>query len=366
MLRASCLFLALAALATACGGDAATAPERATVAFVMIGDSDDLGYNQAVHDGTLEVARRFPDIEILRVPNVPETEESARIMRELVTEEGADLIFATSFGHLPHAYAVAQDHPEVIFVHQGGLEPQPGLHNFGTYFGSHWEAMYEAGIAAGHATTTGVMGFVAAFPIPATYANANAFTLGAQRVRPDIRTVLLFTESWCDPDLQRAAVADLVDRDVDVLALHQDCTTAILEEAERRQLAGVVGYHADGSEIAATRWLGGAVWTWGDLYAEIVADMLDGTFESGPYTGDFRGSLADGNNPFTLTEPGPATSAVAQLEMVSARRELADGWTPFTGPMTGADGEVHIAEGVSLSVLAMDQMDWFVAGIEAP
>lgn len=355
--------LALSLAAGACG-DAGAPLGRVTVAFVMVGPADDLGYNQAVFEGSVEVARHFPDLEIIRVENVPETDEAEAVIRRLVEEDGADLVFATSYGHLPHAYAVARDHPEVTIVHQGGTEPSPALHNFGTYFGSHWEAMYEAGVAAGHATVTGQLGFIAAFPIPATYANIDAFTLGAQRVRPDITTSVAFTENWCDPDLQRTLVTDLVGHGADVLALHQDCTSAILEEAERAQIAGVVGYHSDGSEVAATRWLAGAVWTWGDLYVEITKTVIDGTFDASPYNGDFRGSMADGNNPFTLTVPGPAVSSATAQEMATVRSQLLEGYNPFGGPMSDNEGTPRIPEGTTLSVPEIDRLDWFVAGIE--
>ena len=36
-----------------------------------------------------------------------------------------------------------------MFVHQGGLESEPKLDNLGTYFGTVYEPVYTAGIAAG-------------------------------------------------------------------------------------------------------------------------------------------------------------------------------------------------------------------------
>lgn len=363
MSRTWSLLAALALLATGCSVDD-PASTRPVVAFVMVGAADDLGYNQAVFEGSIELARRLPDLQIIRVENVPEDETAEETIRELVEDRGADLVFATSFGHLPYAYAVAQDHPDVVIVHQGGTEPEPRLHNFGTYFGSHWEAMYEAGVAAGNATQTRQLGFIAAFPIPATYANVNAFTLGAQRVQPDVTTTVAFTGNWCDPELQRTAVAELVDEGADVLALHQDCTTAVLEEAERAQVAGVVGYHADGSEVAETRWLAGAVWNWGDLYTAITQSVLDRRFDSGPFTGDFRGSIADDNNPFTLTQPGPSVGAPARAEMTLVRQELAEGITPFRGPLMDNTGTMRIPAETQLTVQQIDALDWFVAGVE--
>ncbi len=362
MLRRLAALVALTA--AACSGTTSTTLERPTVAFVLVGAADDLGYNQAVFEGTLEVARRFPDVRILRREGVPEDATAELVIRELVEEEGADLVFATSFGHLEHAWTVAEDHPEVVFVHQGGVEPSPGRDNFGTYFGSHWEAMYVAGIAAGHATSTGRLGFVGAFPIPATVANVNAFTLGAREVVPEATTRVVLTGAWCDPAAQADAVATLLDDGVDVLAQHQDCTATILRAGEDAGIAGVVGYHSDGSEVAPSTWLVGAVWTWGDVYARIVATTLDGSFASSPWNGDWRGSIAEGDNPFALTGPGPVVSAPAAAAMATAERRLADGFTPFRGPLVDAEGTMRLADGEVLTVEQVDAIDWFVRGVE--
>lgn len=361
--RLRALSLALVA-AAACSTPTTSNLDRATVAFVLVGASNDLGYNQAVFEGSLEVARRLPDVTILRVEGVPEDDEAGRTIRRLVERDGADIVFATSFGHLEQVHRVAQDHPEVVFLHQGGVEPEPRLDNFGTYFGSHWEAMYEAGIAAGHASRTQVLGFVAAFDIPATRANVNALTLGARRVHAESRTLVAFTDAWCDPEAQRAAADALVAAGADVLAQHQDCTSTVLQRAEARRLAGTIGYHADGSEVAPTTWLTGAVWTWGELYADIVETILDGRFVESPYNGDHRGSLVGGDNPFTLTSPGPSLSSTAVEQMARVRAELASGSTPFVGPLRDAAGRHRLAAGEALTLAEVDRLDWFVSGVE--
>ena len=100
------------------------------------------------------------------------------------------------------------------------------LDNLGTYFGTVYEPVYLAGIAAGQATRSGKLGYVYAFPIPQTLANINAFTLGAQSVNPDIETIAVSTGSWCDPAKQAEAAQSLARpgrrRDHPAPGLHQD------------------------------------------------------------------------------------------------------------------------------------------------
>ncbi len=167
----------------------------------------------------------------------------------------------------------------------------------GTYFGTVYEPVYTAGIAAGQVSESGTLGYVYAFPIPQTLANINAFTLGAQSVNPDIETIAVATGSWCDPAQQAQAAQTLIDQGADVITQHQDCTKTIVETAEA---AGVnsVGYHADASALAPNGWITGSEWDWTALYTDIVQTVIDGKFADSPYNGDYRVGLQTGANPF--------------------------------------------------------------------
>lgn len=336
-------------------------PPPPVIGFVFVGAHDDLGYNQAAWQGSESLARAFPDLKILRVENVPETGAAKTAMEGLV-QRGATILFATSFGYLEAAYQVAREHPEVTVLHHGGVEPTPRLDNFGTYFGTHSEALYLAGITAAAATRSNKLGFVAAFPIPATFTNVNAFTLGAQSVNPAVTTQVLFTHDWCAPQRQKTAAETLIEAGVDVLAQHQDCTRTILEAAEAANIYSV-GYHSDGSEVAPKGWLIGAVWEWDALFTKIVATTLDGQFAKSPYNGDFRGTLAHGDNPFILTEPGPSVMSTTVALLSAAKNRLVAGGSPFAGPVTDRLGQLRVPPGSAPSVAELDQMDWFTRGV---
>src|SRR5690606_15950083 len=153
-------------------------------------------------------------------------------------------------------------------VHQGGLVTDQ-MANYGTYFGTVYEPVYLAGIAAGAASPSGRLGYVVAFPIPQTLANINAFHLGARLSNPSARTTVVFTADWCNPAKQAQAADSLIGQGVDVLTQHQDCTKTIVEKAEAAGKLSV-GYHADASSLAPTGWITGSEWNWGPLYTDIV------------------------------------------------------------------------------------------------
>lgn len=348
-------------LLAACTGTPALDPSRPTIGFVLVGGREDLGYNQAVAEGIDAVMRAFPDATVLRREHVPETDAAAEAMRALI-EDGARIVFATSFGYLDAAVEVARAHPDVIVVHQGGIEPSPGLPNLGTYWGSVYEPVYLAGIAAGAESGTGRLGFVAAFPIPATFANVNAFTLGARSIRPDARTAIAFTGDWCDPVAQQVAARRLLARGVDVLTQHQDCTRTILEIAEEAGIASV-GYHADGSEVAPDGWLAGSAWNWGPTFVAIVRTALQGRFAGSTFDGDHRGSYADASTPFVLTELSARVDARARRAIERAEDRFLQGGSPFAGPIRDRDGTLRIPAGKTPTIDDADRMTYLVEGV---
>ena len=334
--------------ATGSDGDASTseAPGQGSeaVGFIMVGPKDDFGYNQAVYEGAMAVEEAYPDLEVLTAENVPETDEAARVMEGMI-DKGAKILFATSFGHLDAALSVAEEHPDVVVVHQGGTVEGEMPPNFGTYFGTVYEPVYLAGILAGAATETNKLGYVYAFPIPQTIANINAFQLGAASVNPDVETYVVNTSNWCDPAAQAQAASSLLGQDVDVLTQHQDCTATITKAAEDAG-AFVVGYHADASELAPEGWLGGSEWDWDQLYIDIVEVSEAGDFTGSEYNANYRVGFQDGNNPFVISEFGPSVSDETKAKVEAELERLTSGGSPFEGEILANDGTtVLFAEG---------------------
>ncbi len=191
----SLVVVATVMLAAACGsddddggGDSASGTAAAsgggktvTVGFIYVGTVDDGGYNQAAYQGEVAVSK-MPNVKTIHAENVPETADAERVMEQMI-QQGATIIFPTSFGHLDPALNVAKKHPDVTFFHEGGLKSSS---NLGTFFGTIWQTEYLAGMAAGNASKSGKLGFVVAFPISQTLLNVNAFHLGARSVNPNV------------------------------------------------------------------------------------------------------------------------------------------------------------------------------------
>jgi len=329
------------------------AGEKLKVGFIFVGSQKDLGYNQAAAEGSQYLERAFDDIEVLRSENIPETADVQAVEEQMI-RDGAKIIFATSYGYSGPTKAIINKYPDVMFLHMGDVE---SFENYSSFFGNIWQLEYAAGQVAGSTSKTGKLGFIAAFPIPQTLLNVNAFHLGAQSVNPDVETTFVLTSSWCDPAKQATAVQAMVDAGVDVLTQHQDCTKTIVEAAERAGIY-VSGYHQDASPAAPNAWLTGAAWNWGPVYTEIVGEIRQGTFKSSVM---FQGLDAGWVRLSPFGDFLPDDVKQQALDTVEALRT--GNFQPFTGPILDQDGVVQIAAGVVPTDADLQSTGYLLQGI---
>ena len=331
------------------------------VGFIFVGPKDDYGYNQAAYEGSQAVAEAFPDLEVLTAENGPEDDSAGRNMQGMI-DKGAKIIFATSYGHLDPAKKIAAANPDVAVVQQGNFIEGDIGDNLGTYFGTVYEPVYLAGIAAGKATKTNKLGYVYAFPIPQTINNINAFELGAQSVNPAAETYVVNTSNWCDPGKQADATTSLLNQGVDVITQHPDCTPTVIKTAEAAG-AMTVGYHADASSLAPKGWITGSEWDWDALYSDIVKTALDGKFTGSKYNDNYRVGYKTGENPFVQSKFGPGVTDETKTAVEEAKARISGEGSPFAGPVVGQDGSPLVEDGVVPDYATIESIAVFVKGV---
>ena len=342
------------------GGESDGAGDELVVGFIYVGPADDFGYNQAHAEGA-DAVKQIPGVTVLEEELVPETVEVQGTMRSMIELDGADILFPTSFGYFdPHIVEVAPDYEDVFFYHAGGLYRE-GVHpaNVASYFGYIFEGQYLNGIAAGHASKTGKLGFIGAIPIPQVLENINAFTLGARSVNPEITTTVIFTGGWSDPVAEANAANSLIDQGVDVITMHVDSPKVIVQTAEERGIY-TAGYHANQFDLAPRGYLTGAEWNWPGIYTRFVT-----TFMEGSSSGNFiRGGFQEG---FIKMSPfGPSVSDEAKQSIAGVKARMEDGdFVIFRGPLSDNEGNLVIPEGVELPTTdpKLEEMDYLVEGV---
>jgi simple sugar transport system substrate-binding protein len=331
-----------------------------TVGMIYVGPRDDFGYNQAHAEAAAEL-KKIAGVKVVEEENVPETQAVQKSMQGMISQDGATLLFPTSFGYFdPHMLAVAAKNPNVRFAHCGGLWTQ-GKHpaNTGSFFGYIDEAQYLNGVIAGHMSKSKKLGFVAAKPIPQVLRNINAFTMGARSVDPKITTTVIFTGDWSMPVKEAEATNSLADQGVDVFTMHVDGPKVVVETAAKRGRM-VCGYHASQAKLAPNAYLTGAEWNWLTAYKQ----FLDAARTGKPHPNFVRGGLKDG---FVKTSPfGAMVGQGARKNAEDIRAKMMAGsFDIFAGELKDNAGKVVIAKGTTLKQtdVALEGMNYLVEGV---
>jgi len=349
-----------AGLATAGWGLPALGQKPLTVGFIYVGPRDDYGYNQA-HAEAAALVKKLPGLKVVEEENVPETNAVQKTMQGMIAQDGAGLLFPTSFGYFdPHILALAPKNPNVRFAHCGGLwNEAKHPKNAGSFFGYIDEAQYLNGVVAGHASKSKKLGFIAAKPIPQVLRNINAFTLGARSVDPKITTTVIFTGDWSMPVKEAEATNSLADQGIDVFTMHVDGPKVIVETAAKRGKF-VCGYHASQAKLAPAAYLTGAEWNWITAYKQIIEAAQSGK----PHPNFVRGGLKDG---FVKSSPyGSAVSEGARKQAESVRAAMLKGsFDIFKGELKDNTGKVVIPAGkvFKQTDLELESMNYLVEGV---
>jgi len=352
------LLVAFALVAASCGGDddsddstdttVAAQPDAdpLKVAFVHVGPVADKGWSWAHDQGAEFMAAALGSgVEITTLESIPEGSDAQRVFEDLAAQ-GNKLIFGTSFGYMDPMLAAAENFPDTVFMHATGFKVSE---NMGNYFGAAEEGRYLSGMAAGAATTTNLIGYVAAFPIPEVLRGINAFTLGAQEVNPDAEVQVVWTSTWFDPPKEGTAAESLLDAGADVIAMHQD--SAAPGQAAEAAGAGWVGYNTDMTEFAPNAWLTAAIWDWGPYYLKTAREVIDGTWESG----FVYGNMADGM--VAIAPFGDSVDQATRDLILEREAEIKDGsFSVFSDPIVDQDG-------ASRELGDIFTMDFFVEGV---
>ena len=324
------LLTMVALIASACGGDDGSDTKAA---FVMVAPVGDAGWNFMHNEGRLGAADAA-GVETAFVENIPEGGAEFDNAVQNFIDEGYNVIFTTSFGYMDATETFAAANPDVRFEHISGFKMNDT--NFGNSFGRMYQPRYIAGMAAGAATESNRIGYVAAFPIPEVIRGINAFALGVAETNPDAVVEVAWTSTWFDPGVEGNTAQALIDAGADVLTMHQDSTAT--GQAITDAGGTFIGYHSDMSEQVGA-YLTAPVWDWTNRYAEVIEEAKAGEFTPTAWWG----GMADGVVDIAIPDSSPVAA-----EMEAAKQSILDGDFDVFDQGTIADqsGTVIIDNGV--------------------
>lgn len=280
------------------------------------------------------------DDQIIRKLNVDDSDSHAisQAIEECI-DNGCNIIFTTSWGYMEATAAMAEKYPDVYFSHGTGYMNNGT--NFNNYFGRIYQARYISGIVAGMNTQTNKIGYVAAQDSSNSEVTGgiDAFAMGVYSVNPDANVYVKITNSWFDPDAEKAATEELLALNCDVMSQHCD-TPYPLTLAQEKGVYGI-GYNSDMSKEAPDSCLCSVIWNWSAYYTSAVQSIIDGTWDGSNYYGGMKEGLVE------VTELADFCTAGTQEKVDEVTSQILSGsFNVFdgvietnTGTTVGEDGK---------------------------
>jgi basic membrane protein A len=358
----------------------AAAPASCKVAQVYASPTSDKAWSWSHEQSFLGIKQALPYVDLsIRKDNVPDdNKQVVTDLLESMVQQGATVVYTTSFGYMEPTRAVAARHPEVAFFHVSGFPGPNDPPNVGYYFATIEEGRYITGQVAGLAVAPGAnLGYVAAFPIPEVFRGINAFSLGVAKTNPSAKIHLRWTLTWFDLKLEKEAAEALLEAptEAQLITMHQDSTATQLAA----QAAGKLGiaYHADMNDAAPKTTLTSATWNWSVHNRPTVEAACTGRWLQGGRVSlpaeykNWMGSFQDGTvgvAPLNLEALAghPRLNAIRTLyddEVAAFKSGSKSFTTVFTGPIKDNTGQVRIADQPDVGKLYDENGQWLAENV---
>lgn len=344
----------LIASAFALASFSAFAAEPVKVGFIYVGPIGDHGWTYRHDIGRQQVEEHFGDaVETIYLESVSEGPDTERAIRMMI-QEGADIIFTTSFGFMDPTLRVAKENPDVYFEHATGFKRHDNMSTYGLRL---YQARHVQGVIAGLMTKTNKICYVAAFPIPEVIREINTYYLGAKSVNPNVDIDIVWVNTWYDPGKESQAAEVMIADGCDMVAQHTD-SPAPLQAAQK---AGVLGFGqaSDQIKFAPKAQLTATIDNWGPYYIKKVQQVIDGNWQVEDYFGHMNEG-AVGMADFTNMPPEVEAKAQEVKDAISNGEYFA-----FTGPLYDNTGTLQLKAGEIADDMHLNTMMYYVEGIDA-
>ena len=343
----------LIASAFALASFSAFAADPVKVGFIYVGPIGDHGWTYRHDIGRQQVEEHFGDqVETIYLESVSEGPDTERALRMMI-QEGADIIFTTSFGFMDPTLRVAKENPDIYFEHATGFKRHDNMSTYGLRL---YQARHVQGVIAGLMTKTNKICYVAAFPIPEVIREINTYYLGAKSVNPDVDIDIVWVNTWYDPGKESQAAEVMIADGCDMVAQHTD-SPAPLQAAQK---AGVLGFGqaSDQIKFAPKAQLTATIDNWGPYYIKKVQQVIDGNWQVEDYFGHMNEG-AVGMAAFTNMPPEVEAKAQEVKDAISNGEYFA-----FTGPLYDNTGTLQLKAGEIADDMHLNTMMYYVEGID--
>ena len=351
------------AVADNTSGDTGGIPkDEIKVGVIHLSDpADGSGYTYT-HDLGIQGMQQnlnLSDDQIVRKINISDTDADAtRAAIQECIDEGCNIIFTTSWGYMETTAEMAEEYPDIYFSHGTGY--MSNGKNFNNYFGRIYQARYLSGIVAGMKTKSNKIGYVAAMDSTNSEVTGgiDAFAMGIYSVNQNAKVYVKVTNSWFDPDGEKAAAEMLLNMGCDVIAQH--CDTEYPQTLAQEKGVYSIGYNSDMSKNAPEACLCSVIWNWSAYYTSAVQSVIDGTWDGSNYYGGMNENLVG------LTSLADFCADGTEEKVEEAKAAILSGENGvFDGVIETNTGETVGKEGKTLDDATITGgIDWYFKTVE--
>lgn len=351
------------AVADNTSGDTGGIPkDEIKVGVIHLSDpADGSGYTYT-HDLGIQGMQQnlnLSDDQIVRKINISDTDADAtRAAIQECIDEGCNIIFTTSWGYMETTAEMAEEYPDIYFSHGTGY--MSNGKNFNNYFGRIYQARYLSGIVAGMNTKSNKIGYVAAMDSTNSEVTGgiDAFAMGIYSVNQNAKVYVKVTNSWFDPDGEKAAAEMLLNMGCDVIAQH--CDTEYPQTLAQEKGVYSIGYNSDMSKNAPEACLCSVIWNWSAYYTSAVQSVIDGTWDGSNYYGGMNENLVG------LTSLADFCADGTEEKVEEAKAAILSGENGvFDGVIETNTGETVGKEGKTLDDATITGgIDWYFKMVE--
>jgi basic membrane lipoprotein Med (substrate-binding protein (PBP1-ABC) superfamily) len=292
----------------ACGGNGrkqpATQQNEFKVALVTTGPVSDQGWNAGAYQGLIAIR----DSLGARISNV-QTQTPAEIDENFrqYGEQGYNLVFGHGFEYQDPAIRVAPSFPRTDFVTTSGTRTATNVAGVSFAFS---DGAYLAGIVAGAASRSGVIGAIGGTQLPPVVSAFAAFEAGARSVNPRIKLLTAYVGNWEDASAAKEQAIAQIARGADVIFQDADAAgLGVFQAARQASSVRVIGSNSDQNSVAPEVTLGSVVIDLPRAMMLIARDVQNGTFTGHVYRmGDADSVVRWVANPRLASEISPTTT----------------------------------------------------------
>ena len=314
-----------------CGGtNSATtttiARMQTTVGAVYFGDTEGNSWTR-VNDMAIK-SSESAYVAISTSDNITD-DSNAELTLEQMAAAGNKIIFATWPGYREAVLKVAPKYPKTCFQLAGAALATP-MKNVGTYTANFNEGRYLSGMAAGAATKSGKIGFIASFPGPEAISEINAFTVGTRAMNPEAIVQVTWTATKFDELMEQQAAESLIRAGADVIA--QSTFSSGPGIAAENNGVKWVANDVHQSGVAPKGWVTAPTWKFSTYVGSVVSSVVRGSCPVDHYVATLE------NKSVGLEEFGPSVSEPLRADIAAAIPDLVsiEGKTDFVEGVVGS------------------------------